>query len=197
MTRPGVRALRRDRRGVTAVEFAMVAPVMMLMIMGFIELAFQTMINGQVNGVLAKAARMSTTGQIAGDTVDTYVRTQLSGLYKGSTVTIDKSSYASFTGVGTAEPITSDTAPYNVYNSTDCYQDVNGNGRWDADQGKTGTGGPDDILSYKVTFSYPRLFGYVVNIVGWDPRATVSATSTMRNEPFQAVATSSIVTRCS
>ena len=52
--------IRRDRRGVTVVEFALVAPVMLLMIMGLGELAYEGYVESVLTGAVQKAGRDST-----------------------------------------------------------------------------------------------------------------------------------------
>jgi Flp pilus assembly protein TadG len=56
---PRLLSLRRDKRGVTIVEFAMVAPVMILLIMGLGELMYTVYAQSVLSGAVQKAARDS------------------------------------------------------------------------------------------------------------------------------------------
>jgi Flp pilus assembly protein TadG len=46
------RRLIRDRRGISAVEFAILSPVMMMMLMGFFDLAQQAYIRSVLQGAM-------------------------------------------------------------------------------------------------------------------------------------------------
>ena len=60
MRRLFLRRLGRDRRGVTAIEFAFVAPVMCLLLLGLCDLTYQSYVQSIVTGALQKAGRDST-----------------------------------------------------------------------------------------------------------------------------------------
>ena len=54
-----LRRLGRDRRGVTIVEFAMVAPVLSLLMMGLGDMLYQMYVKEMLTGSVQKAARDS------------------------------------------------------------------------------------------------------------------------------------------
>jgi Flp pilus assembly pilin Flp len=54
-----LRSLRRDKRGATIVEFALVSPVMILMMMGLGDMGYQVYAQSILNGAMQKAARDS------------------------------------------------------------------------------------------------------------------------------------------
>jgi len=66
--------------------------------------------------------------------------------------------------------------------------DENGNGVWDADVGKGGLGGANDVVLYTVTLNYDRVFP-LWKLIGGDQRATASASTVLRNQPFGPQAT--------
>jgi len=96
---------------------------------------------------------------------------------------VSPSSYDKFQSVGKPEPITTDTAPLGVYNAGDCFVDVNGNGSWDSDAGKSGTGGSDDVVLYTATVTYREIFP-VSGFLGWGSTRTLTATTMLRNQPY-------------
>ena len=49
------RALRRDQSGATVVEFALVAPIALLLIMGTLELGYQQYVATVLNGAMDQA----------------------------------------------------------------------------------------------------------------------------------------------
>ncbi|MEX0583425.1 MAG: TadE/TadG family type IV pilus assembly protein, partial [Sneathiella sp.] len=64
LKRKVVRAFARDKAGTTAVELAMIAPVLITVLVGIIELSMAMFINTVVEGSLKDASRLGLTGQI-------------------------------------------------------------------------------------------------------------------------------------
>lgn len=181
--RTTLRRLRRDRRGATIVEFALVAAPFIMLILGLVDVGYREYVSVMLQGAINEAARQVTVGGVTSDTVDTFVKARVAGVAPQATVAITKSSYFDFSNVGKPEPITTDTVPLGVYNVGDCYIDENGNGVWDSDSGLAGVGGSDDIVYYKVTVTFGSLVP-VQNLFGWSGTETVSATTMMRNQPY-------------
>jgi Flp pilus assembly protein TadG len=180
-------ALRNDDRGATLIEFAFVAPVMLLMLMGFFDLAHQAYAQSVLTGAVNKAARDATLegGGDAGVELDNKVATQVR-LVTGerATFTPVRLSYTDFRGVGTAERFTDAGAPgNNRYDRGECFFDTNGNGVWDSDIGRSGQGGAQDAVLYRVTVSYPRLFP-MPRMLGWSGTQEISASTVLRNQPY-------------
>lgn len=177
------RRLKGDRQGIAAVEFAILALPLFMVIMGGIEFGFMMFTKARLGGVLQQAARMATTGDEAngedGVNIDAMVRADLK-VTAGARVDIEKSYYDSFDQVRTPEQKdTEGTAP--PY----CWTDVNGNQRWDKDPGRTGLGGANDIVNYKVTVTYPVLFPLVTRTITGSPNMVLTGQAALQNEPFQ------------
>jgi Flp pilus assembly protein TadG len=182
--RPG---LARDERGVTVVEFAIVAPVMLLMLMGFFDLAHTEYARSVLQGAMQMAARNSTleSGLTSQSTIDSYVTGQVTSVVgAGATFTPTRLSYSDFSSVGTPENYT-DANHNGQYDPGECFEDVNGNGHWDADLGKAGQGGADDAVLYTMTVSYKRMFP-MARMLGWPANQTISASTVLRNQPYGA-----------
>lgn len=176
-----------DERGATLVEFAIVAPVMMLMLMGFFDLAHQAYAKSVLTGVVTKAARDATLegGAATGAALDATVATQVRKV-TGQSATVDPSrlSYTDFRGVGTPEQFTDAGSPgNNQYDTGECFVDTNGNGVWDSDIGRSGQGGAQDAVLYKVTVTYRRLFP-MAGMLGWSDNQEISASTVLRNQPY-------------
>lgn len=204
MTLPLLRRLRRDNKAVTIVEFAMVAPVMLLLLLGLFDLGYRAYASSVLQGSLHDAARMATVGGFSMTQIDTRVKTRLSNFATRSTVTTAAASYYEFSGVSKPETIVGDTVPLNSYNPGDCFEDVNGNNAYDTDRGRGGTGNADDIVRYRVTINFPRIFplGY---ILGWPSTQTLTQETVLRNQPFAgrnmstnrvSVAVNGTITQC-
>lgn len=178
-----LRSLRRSSRGVTAVEFAIVAPVMMLMLMGICDLAYQIYAQSILNGALQKAGRDATIQGAANTTtqIDGKVKAMIQKIAANATFTVTRKNYDSFSVIK-PEPFT-DNNSNGVRNTGECYTDVNGNGQWDQDPGTDGQGGADDVTLYTMTVTYPRLFP-VAGFFGWPSTQTISATTLLKNQPY-------------
>jgi Flp pilus assembly protein TadG len=190
-----LRRIFRCVRGATLMEFGLVAPPLLLTIMGIADLGYQSYLRAVTAGVLDKAARAASVGTLNSAQIDSYIQTQMEVINaKNGTTSVTKKSYYDFSRVGQPEKITSDTAPLGTYNSGDCYEDANGNGVFDASGGSEGLGGADDIVYYQVTVSMPRLFP-LAKMLGWSATQTATASTVIRNQPWANQATPTV--RCS
>lgn len=196
--------LRRDSRAVTIIEFAMVAPVMLLLLLGLFDLGYRSYAMSVLQGSLHDAARMATVGGYSMDQIDARVKTRLSNFATRSTVTTAAASYYEFSGVSQPEKIVGDTVPLNAYNPGDCFEDVNGNNAYDTDRGRSGTGNADDIVRYSVTITFPRVFPLGI-LLGWPSTQTLTSNTVLRNQPYAgrnmstnriSVSTNGTVTQC-
>jgi Flp pilus assembly protein TadG len=175
--------VRGDRRGVAAIEFAVLAIPLFLLIMGGIEFGFMMFSKARLGGALQEAARMATTGNAEtngdnGEKIDAMVKSKL--MVTGSaTVDVEKSYYDSFDQVRKPEEKNSagTTPPY-------CWTDVNGNERWDQDPSRSGLGGANDIVNYKVTVKYPVLFPLVTKTLSGSSEVVLTGQAALQNEPF-------------
>lgn len=183
-----LRTLRRDQHGVTIVEFAMVLPVLSLMLLGFFDLGYRAYVGAVLQGALHEAARMATVGSVPMEQVDAHVRSRLQSFSRGATVAINASSYLDYSDVKQPEKIVQDTFPFGVYNPGDCFEDANGNGQYDHDRGKSGLGNADDVVRYEVSITFPRLFP-LAGFLGWEKSETITSSTMLRNQPFAARST--------
>lgn len=187
------RALARDRRGVTIIEFAIISPVMLLLIMGLGDILYQEYAQSILNGALQKAGRDSSI-QGGGDntgTIDTKVVSLVSTIMKtptqacpataaGSWCSVRKN-YDTFTQVA-PEPFTDSDGDGRCDHGEPFY-DQNANGTWDADPGNAGQGGANDVTLYTMTITYPRLFP-VAGMMGWASTQTIAASTLLKNQPY-------------
>jgi len=178
--------LARERRGATAVEFAMLTFPLLGMLMGALEMGYQFYAASMLQGTIYRASRMATLENANQTTIDAYVRTQLKGITAASNIVITSQSYRSFSGVGKPEKITTDVAPIGSYNKGDCFVDANGNGKFDAAQGSSGLGGAEDVVSYTVKMTYKRLLP-INKLIKVPGTVQVVRNTILRNEPYAGV----------
>lgn len=198
MTRAALLAakLLRDRRGVTVVEFAMTLPVMLVLMMGMMELGYQAYVQSVLTGAVQKAGRDSGIQGATAATIDAKVLAQVQAVAARASFASGypkRLSYASFSAIA-PEPFV-DTNNNGVRDTGECYTDVNGNGQWDADAGRSGQGGANDVTVYTAQISYGRLFP-VTRLFGWPGTATLSASTTLMNQPYATQNANSPSTIC-
>jgi Flp pilus assembly protein TadG len=176
--------IRRDLRGATLIEFAMILPVLMILLMGTFDLGYQSYVTSIVQGALHEASRMATVGNVPMSTIETHVQNRLRSFSRNATITVRTDSYSDFNGVAVAEPLTTDQGTPNVYDqATDCYRDVNGSGKYSRDMGRSGMGGSEDVVRFQVRMTYPRLFP-MAGLLGWSNNVEIVQNTMLRNQPY-------------
>ena len=182
--------LARDRRGVTVVEFAIVAPVMLALIMGLGDLLYQAYAQSLLDGAIQKAGRDSAIqgGATNAGTLDAAVLAAVKQIAPSATYTATRKSYYTFASIK-PEDFT-DTNGDGRCDNGEVFTDINGNNTWDVDPGTTGQGGANDVTVYTVKVTYPRLFP-TPGLLGFPPTQTLTASTLLKNQPY---ATQTVVT---
>lgn len=175
--------------GVTAIEFALAAPVLILLIFGLFDALFNLYMVSTLQGVVQKAARDSTLqgySTAAGEAaLDANVTAQIHRLLPSATVpTPTRQSFHTYADASSqkAEPWT-DTDHDGTCDHGEPYTDLNSNGGWDPNGANTGGGGAKDRTIYTVTVSYPRLFP-LAKMIGLSSTVTLTATTVLENQPY-------------
>lgn len=194
MTMPTLARLRSDRRGLAAVEFAIVAPALLLLICGAIELGHLYMVRSVLEGSTVEAARLTTaTLETSENDRDVAMRAYITKamasfpVAPGQSIAIDTKVYRDFNA---AYPENFEDLNNNgVYDPPagafggEPFTDRNKNGKWDPRTEKGGKlGGPGDVVSYTVLFPARLLFDVPLMPPGLRDGMTLSATAVVRNE---------------
>lgn len=177
-------SLLRDEQGATAVEFALIAPTLLMAIMGILDLGYNMYATSMLQGAIQKAARDSTLEGGGGNSaaLNARVADAVHDVVPGATMSYSRTAYTSFSDVGRPEDY-SDLNGDGSCNNGEPFEDVNGNASWDADRGTAGQGGARDAVLYKVTVSYPRAFP-VAELIGLPSNFTTVAQTVLRNQPY-------------
>jgi hypothetical protein len=186
--RPRRATLLRSESGVTIIEFGFVAPILCLMILGFLDFAHWSYVRSIAIGAIDEVARSAGVGGPAVDPTvfEQQVETQIKRVAKNATFVWSKSSYYQFSGIGKPEKLISDYNANGNYDAGDCWEDLNPNGVYDTTPGKSGVGGADDIVYYKVVVTFPPLIplrGFNALLGG---NHTTTATTIVRRQPYAA-----------
>lgn len=186
--------LARDERGATIVEFAIVAPVMILLLVGSFDFAHTLYTRAVLQGVVQKTARDSAleTGadQDADDALDAKVTAMVKPLANNATLDFKRRYYRSFTSAQAAKAETyTDTNLNGKCDAGEPFIDTNSNGVWDKDGADGGQGGARDATLYTVTMTYPRMFPLPKMLSGGSNSVKLVAQTILKNQPYGDQAT--------
>lgn len=181
-------SLRKDQKGATIVEFAIVAPVLIAILVFLFDIGYllyaSAILRGEVN-----AAGRSSTLETANDTTradyDSRVRAQVNRLVPHGTVSFTRTAYNTYGLAQSRAEQFNDTNGNNICDNGESFVDANFNGRFDLDGGRDGGGGARDVVIYTATLEYDRLFPADA-VLGFDRTVRIDATTLLRNQPFDA-----------
>lgn len=177
--------LLADTRGAAALEFAMVAPALLLTIMGIFDVGYNIYANTMVQGAIQHAARDSTIeGSTARTTqIDAAVARAVHNVVPRATIAFSRTAYANFSDVSRPEDFT-DSDANGLCDNGEPFEDANRNGTWDDNRGSSGQGGARDAVLYTVTVSYARGFP-MASLIGLPDTVTTEAATVLRNQPYK------------
>ncbi|WBO21252.1 TadE/TadG family type IV pilus assembly protein [Sphingomonas abietis] len=175
-----------NESGVTLVEFALLAPVFMILLMGMFDVAHTLYMEAALEGVVQKTARDSSiqdnntaAGQAA---LDATITAQVKRLDNVAVVTPTRLYYKDYADAARQYEPFSDANGDGKCDNNESYTDENGNGVWDAQLG-TNSGGAQDKTLYKVTVTYPRLFP-MAGLIGLPKTVTLMAETVLAVQPY-------------
>lgn len=178
-----LRKLAAAEDGAAIVEFALIAPVMLLTLVGLFDMGHGIYTKTMLLGAIEKVARDSSIESAATGTLDAKVTNVVKAMQPGATLTFSRKYYTNFTNVKQPEDFT-DTNTNGVCDAGEPFEDANGNSVWDADRGGSGTGGARDAVLYRVTVTYARLFPVHKFIPSQSGNISIQAISILRNQPY-------------
>lgn len=183
-----LRRLWRASDGVSAIEFAVIAPVLLLLIFGIVEFATIMLVANIMENATSISSRLGKTGYVAGgksrsDTIRDSVIARAGGLIDAGKLTITSKYYEQFDQIGDAEPW--NDANHNGLAEVGEYTDINGNGQYDADMGLAGFGDAEDIVVYTIRYPWGIMTPIMREIVG-DAQGEfpITAHAVVKNEPY-------------
>lgn len=174
---PLFRRLRRNKRGMAMVEFALTAPVFLLVLMGIFDYCWQMYAQQVLQGAVAKAGRDATLEAYATNqnALDTAVSTQVRKVFKSAQVTFSRRAFDDYSKIKPLRWVDKNGNGVQDPSPTDCWEDG----------GKQGNGGADDVVQYTVSMRYERVLP-VWKMLGQPQSKTLTATTMLRNQPFAA-----------
>jgi len=166
-----LRRFRRSRRGSTAVEFALVAPMFFALLFAILETAMVFFAGQVLETMTQEGARMIMTGQAqtagyAQADFKNYVCNQISILFSCANINVDVQSYSTFSSVVIPSQI----------DANGCFVGTN----------RYNPGGPSQIVVVQLSYQWPLLvtgLGYnISNLCG--SKRLLSAAAAFQTEPY-------------
>lgn len=174
--------LARDERGVSATEFALIAPVFLTLLVGIFDAGQEAYGISVLNGAVQKAARDSSLEITDLGYADAMVQKQVAPILPGATFKSSRTSYNDYKDIGRPEKW-NDANNNGTCDAGESYVDENGSGDWDDDIGKEGNGGADDVVVYQMTVDYEPTFKVPFMPNHWTKRS-LTASAIKKNQPF-------------
>lgn len=162
----------------TVVEFALVAPVFLLLLMGTFEIGHMAYANAVLNGAVEEAARSATLETNDTSEADGKVEDIIRKVVPDAEFASTRKSYFDFKDLDRPEQW-NDANRNGECDNDENFVDENGNGEWDDDIGLGGNGGAGDVVLYTVTVAYQPIFP--IPFVG---EQKLTATAVKKNQPF-------------
>ncbi|MBY0407347.1 MAG: pilus assembly protein, partial [Rickettsiales bacterium] len=161
--------------------------LLFLILAGIIELGLILFTQSALEGATNVGARIGKTGFTTnGLPREQYIRNEIMRLTGGflnpANLTISILSYNSFNTVGQPEPcISPPTAPCPGAAGVN-FVDVNGNGTFDQDQGRSSAGGSGAVVLYRATYAWRLFTPVMAQAIGTGGIYTITAVAAVRNE---------------
>ena len=182
-------SLRTDEQGVAAIEFAVVAPVMIVMLFGIMELGYLAYAKSSLESGVLEAARASRVTDCPEDNPALIEEALLSRMSEvrssdGEPPVLTVSSYGgNFSNVGSPEPF-NDIDGNGVFDAGEPYTDINGNAQWDADMGSGNYGALGEVVQFSASYNVASFFPMLSFLrPGGEDDYAIEATTVIRNEP--------------
>ena len=176
------RKIASDESGATIMEFGLIAPVLMAMLMAVFDISYNIYATAILEGAMQEAGRNSTIEAANTNAIDSEVREQVRIAVPNAAVDFERKSYAEYTNVGQPEDF-KDLNLDGVCNDGEQFEDANGNGVYDTDRGLAGQGGARDAVVLKATMTFDRFFP-VASFIGLPSTYTTSSSTVLRNQPY-------------
>ena len=184
----GCGSLVCDNKGIAAIEFAMLAPVLMILMIGSLETGMILLAQSVMESAIFDASRTSRTGYTeAGLSRDATIVAKLNQragvLLNTASINLNSATYGQFDQIGQPEPFI-DANGNGARDIGENYTDVNLNGQYDTDMGGIGNGSASQIVVYTATYPWKLITPLMSQFIGTNGTYTIAARAVIQNDPF-------------
>lgn len=178
-----IRSLLKDRRGISAVEFGLIAPAMCMTLLALGDICHTAYVQGLLDGEMQKVARESAIegGALKAEEIDARMRAMVRSISGDATVETTRQTFPTFQAI--APERFSDDNGNNQRDAGECFDDVNGNRAWDLRPFRTGQGGANDVTVIRAVATWPRLFP-LGGFLGLPDDQVIASETVLKNQPF-------------
>lgn len=187
-----ITALTSESEGATIVEFAFVAPVLILLVMGTLDIGHSIYTRSVLEGEIQKAARASTMETASMAVQQAQIDADVAAIVRkiagtDAQLQFERKAYGTYKSARRKAEEYVDTNNNGECDAGESFEDSNGDGIWSDDAGITGQGNARDVQQYTVTVRYDRKFPTSA-LLGWSEGETLIVRSVLRNQPFNDAA---------
>lgn len=177
--------MNRQCDGTALIEFAIVLPVLLLLVLGGLEIGHTMYVNSILVGQVQKAGRDLTlegSGSAAAQTaIENNVTNMIHQVIGTAQVSYQILSFHDYANAANRAEEFGDTNHDGKCDNGETFVDSNANGSWDADGSVSGRGGSKDVVLLTATVTYPRLL--LGRTFAASPTVTMQASTLLRNQP--------------
>jgi Flp pilus assembly pilin Flp len=185
-----IRHIISNENGVSVTEFGLIAPVLMIMLLGTYDVGHEMYVKTVLNGALQEVGRNSALEGASNvdqrEEIDEKLRASVLDVAPGADVEITRRYYKTFSKAAAAQAeqvIEEEDDANNLCDDGETFMDANHNGEWDQDGGTDGQGGAKDVVIVKVTVRYDRLFP-AGKFIGYADNVILVSDSVIANQPY-------------
>lgn len=184
-----MRRIAQSERGMAAVEFGLIAPILVVFLGGFMEFAWVSSARSTLEAATMRGARAvsaSDCPEKRDDILKSIVQDGMS-IFKsadGKSAWVESKAYSGqFGDVGEPEPFDDDN-DNGIHDDGESYVDVNGDGVFSEDMGSAGSiGAAGQVVAYTAHFRLASLFPFISQRFVGSEVYEISAATVVRNEP--------------
>ena len=183
-----LKRLGRGEDGIAALEFAFIAPVLLLLVMGTVEVGLMMTAQVMMESATYTASRLGKTGYVEKNkTREATIRAEIARvggvIMDPNKILVTSFSYKDFNEVEQPEPFV-DANKNGKRDNGENFTDVNGNGKYDLDRGVSGQGAASNIVVYTSTYSWELFTPMISYVLGTNGKVIISARAVVKNEPY-------------
>lgn len=183
-----LKRLGRGEDGIAALEFAFIAPVLLLLVMGTIELGLILTAQMMMESATYTASRLGKTGQgVRDSTQAARIKAEIARvggvIMDPKKIIVTSTFYKEFDQVEKPEPF-NDANKNGKRDSGESFTDWNGNAKWDAMSGDAGYGDEQQVAVYTSSYSWTLFTPIVSSVIGTNGKVNITARTIVRNEPY-------------
>ncbi len=181
-----IRRFVANTKGVSAIQFAILAPIFILAMIAGVQIGIVLIIENALEGAAREASRYAivdandSQGSNILQAVGKTAQDLSGGIIRPENLFINIKAYDEISDMGRPEPY-DDTNGDGQYNIGETYDDMNGNGQWDEDRGDSGSfGKPGAAVVYEIGYTYDT----IIPIFNFSPLVDIKARTVVVNEDY-------------